>query len=52
MTDGAMYEVSGGARVDGPASAFVCSFKRALGASYGWNRKVGTVMFLVEPVLR
>ena len=52
MGGGAMYEMSGGARVDGPASAFVCSFKRALGASYGRNRKVGTVMFLVEPVLR
>ena len=52
IADDAMYETNGGIRVDGPASAFVCSFRRALDVSYGWNRKVGTVMFLVEPVLR
>jgi len=51
MAGGAIYELSGGISVDGPASAFVCSFRRALGASYGRNRKVGTVTFLVKPVL-
>jgi len=51
MTDGAMYEISGGASIDDPASAFVCSLRQALDASYGWNRKVGTVTFLVESVL-
>jgi len=47
MAGGAMYETSGGVSVDGPASAFVCSFRRALGISYGWNRNFGAV----EPVL-
>jgi len=51
MDDDAMYETNGGVSVEGPASAFVCSFRRALDASYGWNRKVGTVTFLVQPVL-
>jgi len=47
MAGVAMYETNGGASVDGPASAFVCLFRRALGISYGWNRKVGAL----EPVL-
>ena len=51
MADGAMYEVNEGVSVDGPASAFVCSLRQTLGVSYGWDRKVGTVTVLVEPVL-
>ena len=51
MAGGAMYETKGGTSVDGPASAFVCPFRRAPGVPYGWNRKVGTVAVLVEPLL-
>ena len=51
MAGGAMYETKGGTSVDGPASAFVCPFRRAPGVPYGWNRKVGTVTVLVEPLL-
>ena len=51
MAGGAMYETSGGTSVDGPASVLVCSFRRALSVSYGWNSKVGTVTVQVELVL-
>ena len=51
MVGGAMYETSGGISVDGPASAFVCSLRRALGVPYGWNRGVRAVAVQVEPLL-
>ena len=51
MADEAMYEMCRGVSVDGPASAFVCSLRRALGVPYGWNRKVGTVTVLVDLAL-
>jgi len=50
MVDGAMYEMSGGFSVDGPASAFVCPLRRAPGVPYGWNRGVGPVV-QVGPLL-
>ena len=31
------YGVGGSARVDGPASAFLCSSRRARDVPYGWN---------------
>ena len=51
MVDGSMHETNGGVRVDGPASASVCSLRQTPGVPYGWNRKVGTVAVQVEPVL-
>ena len=45
-----MYWTSGGARFDGPASAFTCSFERARGVSYGRNRRVYGVPVLVDLV--
>ena len=47
MAGWAMYGTNGGIRVDGPASAFVCSFRGALGVLYGWRCHVGTIIFLV-----
>jgi len=45
------YGTSGGMRVDGPISAFLCSFTRAWDVPYGWNCPVWINPVLVGLVL-
>ena len=48
---GPTYGAGGGTKVDGPASAFLCSFARARDIPYGWYRPVRVSPALVGPAL-
>jgi len=51
VSGGPMYGASGGPRVDGSTSTFMCSIKRGPCDAYGWNRKFDIILVPVEPVL-